>query len=107
MNDNLYTNISGSYIDCLGSSSYIDSLSTSVHYFEPLYTQSSVNYDELIDRSENKINNLEHDLNCRFSHLLSENEELRKEIKDLKKCLAYLNTRVNELLVEKQIKENE
>lgn len=99
MNDNLYTNISSSYIDSIAS--------TSVHYFEPLYMQSTVNYDELIGRSENKINDIEHDLNSRFSHLLSENEELRKEIKDLKKCLAYLNTRVNELLVEKQIKENE
>ena len=98
MNDNLYTNISGSYID---------GLSTCLHYFEPVYTQRSVNYDELINGNEHKINNLEHDLNCRFSHLLSVNEELRKEIKDLKKCLAYLNTRVNELLVEKQIKENE
>lgn len=100
MNDNLYTNISSSYIDGL-------TLSTSSYYFEPLYAQTSINYDELIDRNRKKINIVEDDLNCRFSHLLSENEELRKEIKDLKKCLAYLNTRVNELLVEKQIKENE
>lgn len=96
MNDNLYTNLGN--------------LSTCSYYFEPLYAQTNVttiDYDELIGRNENKINDIEHDLNCRFSHLLSENEELRKEIKDLKKCLAYLNTRVNELLVEKQIKENE
>lgn len=97
MGDKLYTNILGD-------------LSTCSYYFEPLYAQTNVtniNYDELISINETKINNVEYDLNNRFSHLLSENEELRKEIKDLKKCLAYLNTRVNELLVEKQIKENE
>ena len=97
MSDKLYTNILGD-------------LSTSSYYFEPLYTQTNVtniNYDELISRNENRINNVEYDLNSRFSHLFSENEKLNKEIKDLKKCLAYLNTRVNELLVEKQIKENE
>ena len=97
MSDNLYTNL-------------ISDLSTSSYYFEPLYAQTNVtniNYDELISRNENRINNVEYDLNSRFSHLLSENEKLNKEIKDLKKCLAYLNTRVNELLVEKQIKENE
>ena len=97
MNDNLYTNL-------------ISNLSTSSYYFEPLYAQTNVttiNYDELISRNESKIDNIEYDFNSRFSNLLSENEELKKEIKDLKKCLAYLNTRVNELLVEKQIKENE
>lgn len=94
MNDNLYTNISSSYIDGLT----LTTTTTSSYYF---------NYDELIGRNENKINNVEHDLNCRFSHLLSENEKLKKEIKDLKKCLAYLNTRVNNLIAEKQVKENE
>jgi hypothetical protein len=96
MNDNLYTNLCN--------------LSTCSYYFEPLYAQTNVttiNYDELICRNDNKINNVESDLNDKFSHLLSENEELRKEIKDLKKCLAYLNTRVNNLIAEKQIKENE
>lgn len=34
-------------------------------------------------------------------------ERLIKENKDLRKCLAYLNTRVNELIVEKQMKEDE
>lgn len=97
MSDNLYTNILGD-------------LSTCSYYYEPLYAQTNVttiNYDELISSNENRINNVEYDLKSRFSHLFSENEKLNKEIKDLKKCLAYLNTRVNELLVEKQIKENE
>lgn len=37
--------------------------------------------------------------------LNSENEKLKKDITDLRKVMAYLNTRVNNLLAEKQMKE--
>lgn len=36
----------------------------------------------------------------------TEVKELKEEIKKLKKCMAYLNTRVNHLIAEKQMSEN-
>lgn len=44
-------------------------------------------------------------LERKIFELNSENEKLKKDITDLQKVMAYLNTRVNNLLAEKQMKE--
>lgn len=42
-----------------------------------------------------------------IEELKSENTFLKDEIKKFKKCLAYLNTRVNNLIAEKQLNNEE
>ena len=58
-------------------------------------------YTTQLDYCYSEIKTLED----KIFELYSENEKLKKDITDLQKVMAYLNTRVNNLLAEKQIKE--
>lgn len=50
---------------------------------------------------------LDDGLKKEIEELKSENTFLKDEIKKFKKCLAYLNTRVNNLIAEKQLNNEE
>ena len=58
-------------------------------------------YTTQLDYCYSEIKTLED----KIFELYSENEKLKKDITDLQKVMAYLNTRVNNLLAEKQMKE--
>lgn len=58
-----------------------------------------------IDYSSTSLKDALDDLKEGNKVLKSENESLKNEIKELRRNLAYLNTRVNNIIAEKQLQE--
>lgn len=72
----------------------------------------SLDYDikEKIDKINCKVDyehfdELAWSTECQINSLKDKNEKLQNEVKELRKIVANLNTRVNNLIAEKQLKE--
>lgn len=72
----------------------------------------SLDYDisEKIDKINCKVDyehfdELSWSTECQINNLKDKNEFLQNEVKELRKIIARLNTRVNNLIAEKQLKE--
>lgn len=95
LTSNLYTSPNSEYAECVLS---IDDSNLKA------YINDSSNATLCrIDYSYATLKDSLNDLNDKNEILKEENEVMKNEIKELRRNLAYLNTRVNNLIAEKQL----
>lgn len=95
LNSNLYTTSNAGY------SEYVLSIDDShlKAYINDNFNAASCHIDYSLSTLKDSLDNLKKENEV----LMDENELFKNEIKELRRNLAYLNTRVNNLIAEKQL----